>query len=205
MINIPRMATHRAKIWNSRFYAVQSVHFMADWLKSVWGFFPKFGIIPLFTCYVKEQTALATHFRKSLNIFLACSMCCSRSAQLVIASCWESTCFSICKSLLPERLPLPWFRLAITASNPYTLYTPNSPADMWKKCAFSDTSMKFGTLLGQYPTKTFGYRDIPDSSQSQNGGHFKKWPILCCMRYRVHVDATEFTYWRSIPVVTYRF
>ncbi len=49
-------------------------------------------------------------------------MCCSRSAQLVIASRWESTCFSICKSLLPERLPLPWFRLAITASNSYTLY-----------------------------------------------------------------------------------
>ena len=45
---------------------------------------------------------------------------------------------------------------------------------MWKKCAFSDTSMKFGTLLGQYFTKIFEYRDIPDFSQSQNGGHFTK-------------------------------
>ncbi len=78
-----------------------------------------------------------------------------------------------------------------------------SPADMWKKCAFSDTSMKFGTLLGQYLTKKFGYRDISDSSQSQNDGHFTKWPIWCCAWYRMPVDALY--YWRSIPVVTHTF
>ena len=58
-----------------------------------------------------------------------------------------------------------------------------SPADMCKNCAFDDTSMRFGTHLGDVLMHIFSYRAITDYSHDNSDGHL----LICGVFHQYNV------------------
>jgi len=63
--------------------------------------------------------------------------------------------------------------------------------------------MKFGTMLKHPLRMIFGYRAIPNFAYVENGGYFSKWPFACNVGYRIGIDITKFTYFRSMLMVIF--